>query len=285
MKVEFVTIKHNTLYTYFTYFRDPFHIDKSPYREYEQPKSNKTKGFSSKAKRRFKQEIENYFSILNAICVVENRTMNELSNLYNFVTLTLSSTQIHDDYYIKRTMLNPFILQLKRKFKVTSYLYVCEAQENGNIHFHFIVNRYIPHKELRATWNKIQDKQGYIQAFFNKHNHRNPNSTDIHKFKKIKHISAYLIKYFTKTENRRNIAGRQSGCSDNIRLIQPFTKQIDIDMNDLLNDYCITSNQDIYSTDYFSYFKNFDLSDIKSINTDAYNTIIQHYYKQRDLIL
>ncbi|GAH86291.1 unnamed protein product, partial [marine sediment metagenome] len=45
------------------------------------------------------------------------------------------------------------------------YVWRAEKQENGNIHFHFIVDNFIPWNELRNTWNRIQQNLGYISRF------------------------------------------------------------------------------------------------------------------------
>ena len=49
-----------------------------------------------------------------------------------FITLTLSSNQIHSDNEIKSKLLNQFIIEAKKKWKIKNYVWRAEKQENGN---------------------------------------------------------------------------------------------------------------------------------------------------------
>jgi len=149
----------------------------------------------------------------------------------NFVTLTLSSAQIHTDDQIKKQLLQPFLKIAGRKWNLKNYVQRSEAQYNGNIHFHLITDKFIPHDQLRNVWNNLQARLGYIDRYreerkaFHKsgfrvqtellyrwtyneqknafkkgmsHNWSSPNSTDVHKVKNINNLSAYLCKYCVK---------------------------------------------------------------------------------------
>lgn len=118
----------------------------------------------------------------------------------NFITLTLSSPQKHSDIWIKEKMLNTFLTRLRLEYKVHQYIWRAEAQANGRIHFHILINKYIHHSVIRSMWNKIQERQGYIKDYQEKYGNNNPNSTDIHSIKKVRNISAYLSKYMTKEQ-------------------------------------------------------------------------------------
>lgn len=145
---------------------------------------------------------------------------------FTFVTLTLSSTQRHNDKEIRRKMIIPFIQKLRRKFNVWHYLFVCEKQTNGNIHVHILIDSYIKHAALRTEWNATQDLHGYIQPFFDKWGHRNPNSTDIHKLENINDVQAYVIKYMTTDKKDLKLEGRLWGCSDALRKLKTFNTEI-----------------------------------------------------------
>jgi hypothetical protein len=158
------------------------------------------------------------------------------------ITLTLPSPQIHDDETIKSKCLNQFLIEMKNKFQCSDYIWKAEKQENKNIHFHILVNRYIHHEQIKTIWNRIIDKLGYCatyaenqREFFkngfrmsdNSHDKRTetqqraafeksqkenwsqPNSTDIHALYKVKNAGAYLTKYLakgvTKTERTEQI--------------------------------------------------------------------------------
>src|SRR4030042_2456671 len=149
----------------------------------------------------------------------------------NFVTLTLSSTQLHSDIEIKEKLLSQFLVECKFYHNVVNYLWRAEVQRNGNIHFHLVTDKFIPWLWIQTTWNRIQNKLGYIDRFAVKmrkkfengfvydHNDKykrsystqlkaykkgnsedwyKPNSTDVHSIKNIRNISRYLAKYCTK---------------------------------------------------------------------------------------
>lgn len=92
-----------------------------------------------------------------------------------FCTLTLPSEQKHDDKFIRRYLLDKFIRILKDKYGVTLYLWVAEAQANGNIHYHILLDKFIENVpkpkyakvplELTKEWNKLLNTYGYIQAY------------------------------------------------------------------------------------------------------------------------
>lgn len=176
-----------------------------------------------------------------------SREQSQQSNIGNksitfrltFVTLTLSSAQVHSDNHIKSTMLNQFLIEARKRWRVDTYIWRQEKQINGNIHFHLLTNRFIPHAELRNVWNRIQEKEKYItrytqsmQEFHSKGfnirrdlvcgwdikrqrkayeygcrtNWANPNSTDVHSLKHIRNAASYICKYMTKDEQHRRVS-------------------------------------------------------------------------------
>jgi hypothetical protein len=83
----------------------------------------------------------------------------------NLITLDLPSKQVHSDQFLKRHCLQVFIQYMERHFKMDTYIWKAEAQENGNIHFHITANVFIPYMTIRDVWNRILEKYGYIDAF------------------------------------------------------------------------------------------------------------------------
>ena len=134
----------------------------------------------------------------------------------NFVTLTLSSKQVHSDQFIKSKLLNQFLVEGRKKWGIEHYVWRAEPQKNGNIHFHILCDKYIPWSEIRNTWNRIQDKEGYLQRSKHYRAGWTPNSTDVHSIRKVHNLSAYLAKYCTKQSSVRKIEGRQWGLSQSL---------------------------------------------------------------------
>lgn len=134
----------------------------------------------------------------------------------SFITLTLSYRQQHDDTVIKAELLHPFIDWLQKVWHVKFYVWKAERQKNMNIHFHLIIDKYVPYGAIREQWNKYQSKLGYISSYWNQQSNKKSipfnlrdqfavNSTDIHSTKKIKDLKRYLCKYMVKNDTSNKI--------------------------------------------------------------------------------
>ncbi len=197
-------------------------------------------------KKRMRKLIEN---AVNSVYVGYDWKKDYQNQPYlTFVTCTLPCAQFHTDKIIKRSF-TLFLENLVKTYNVKFYLWKAEAQKNGNIHFHVLIDRYVDHGIVRNLWNLQMKKLGYIERFsanmmskgftYNpkskkpreiqnleyliqkKEGFNNPNSTDIHSLKGIKNIAGYMIKYMTKNEeNKRPIIGRVWGCSRNIKFLK-----------------------------------------------------------------
>jgi hypothetical protein len=188
---------------------------------------------SKPAKKKLKLSIE-YLLLLNKPQNGKSgNTGRHYNNTISFVTLTLPSKQIHDDNVIKSKCLNQFIIELHKYHGISNYVWRSERQKNGNLHFHILINRFIPYNDIRVRWNRIIDKLGYVTRYaeeqqeFHKDGFRlrkeliekwsgikqfeayergrksewkQPNSTDIHSIKNITNIKAYIIKYMSKSD-------------------------------------------------------------------------------------
>ncbi len=207
-------------------------------------KDNEHNGnISKKAAKRIRLAIEWLLYVTDEKTFFSEKHRRNFKFKINFVTLTLSSAQIHSDNEIKKELLNQFLIEARKKWKVEHYLWRAESQKNGNIHFHILMDKFVPWEDLRSTWNRIQNKLGYIDrystAMRKKHEggfrfdtrysnrwsyqqqHRaykkaikedwhNPNSTDVHAINKIRNIAAYIAKYCTKNEDFSNQPGAET---------------------------------------------------------------------------
>lgn len=190
---------------------------------------------------------------------------NSIRYYVNFITLTLSAKQEHDDQYIKKEMLSRFLDDIRSEYGIVNYLWRAEPQKNGNIHFHILIDRYVHHTAIRSIWNKIQQTHGYITRFKNVHGHVNPNSTDIHSAKKIRNTLKYIVKYLTKTDTSRTIKGRIWGSSSLLHNLQNpgqilSTRSAD-EINRLANNEKVRkSSNDFYDTYFYD-----SLSELKML--------------------
>lgn len=161
--------------------------------------------------------------------------MQNGKEIYNFrcsfITLTLPAKQMHDDKEIKAVLLNQFLVEMRKVYKVQNYVWKAELQKNGNIHFHIITDRYIDYQALRRRWNRLLNKLGYVDRYQSKmaalslidyhkmrcqskpcefeksqkayatgkkDNWKNPNSIDVRSVSSSKDLATYLGKYIGK---------------------------------------------------------------------------------------
>jgi len=189
----------------------------------ENNKKGKVKGkLSPSAKKKIKNIIISWLSTLQFFYLRYGKSLNDVRKHIKFITLTISEKQKHSDEHIKNKMLVRMIEVLKRKYNLTNYLWIAETQKNGNIHFHIITNTNIYHKDLRNEWNKIQERNGYLDKYYLKHNHKDANSTDIHTLIKVRNLTAYLTKEATKGQQVRPIEGKIWGCSKELLNIKSY---------------------------------------------------------------
>lgn len=208
-------------------FYPPFYTGKSA-ETIEKVKKNlqneKLTGKISKNTTRFIRQKLDIF--INSCCTAYYNNITDSSSkkrLPIFITLTLSSEQRHTDNEIKRNMLDQFLHWAKYNFDVKYYFWRAEAQKNGNIHFHLILDNFIPYAEIQTAWNKIQENNGYLKDYKEQRGHTNAPSTHVKSVNAVNNFVEYVIKYATKDENHRQITGRVWGMSDNLRNISSLT--------------------------------------------------------------
>ena len=112
------------------------------------------------------------------------RELAEAQKLNRFLTLTLDPKSMdHEDpvAYINKVF-GKWRTYLKRKFGVSiKYIRVLEFQQNGNPHFHILVDRFISQAWIKQSWQAVGGGR-FVHIQF----------VDVHR------ISRYLSKYLTK---------------------------------------------------------------------------------------
>lgn len=146
-----------------------------------------------------------------------------------------------------------------------NYLWKAETQMNGNIHFHLFTDKYIPHDQLRYTWQRSIEKLGYVSWFATENNNLNPNCTDIHSIKKIKNIQAYVAKYVSKEIDGRQICGHAWGRSDNLHKLKPIILENDYALYKWLEKKKSTEKNSVYSNEHVGITKWENIPDLESL--------------------
>jgi len=232
---------------------------------------------SKKANRRIENAICWLLELSDYKKFYSKRHKRYFSFKVNFFTLTLSSKQIHSDNEIKKKLLNHFLTVLREKYGVTDYLWRAEAQKNKNIHFHIVSNKFVPYWELRTIWNQIQNKLGYVDRFFDKYGHNDPNSTDVHSIKKIKNLPRYLSKYCTKKSVYREIEGKQWGLSYSLSRIKSAIT---------VPSYAMRKEFDWLCHKFKSHFRDYDYYAVLYISAEKWTKMFKHeLYKLYDTYL
>lgn len=182
------------------------------------------------------------------------KTQSRFTFKINFITLTLPSKQSESDTDFKHKYLNQFLIEAKKKWNLINYVWKAERQKNGNIHIHIVSDVFIPWLELRNVWNRILNKENYIEEYYKKWKHDNPNSTDIHSIKESEKIMGYMSKYITKNVTGCEMKGNIWRCSANLSKVKGIREDVSIELNEELQRLSKDIKVRRIDGDYFSGF-------------------------------
>lgn len=232
-----------------------------------------TEKYSGQMKAGTRKRLTKAVSLLVQSCPwrwIDNPVVNKLvHHKLSFITLTLPDVdQAKDASFCHKHLLQPMLRILRNKYKMKSYVWKCELQKNGSVHYHITTDLFIIHTDLRNTWNNITRKHGLLDNFKQEYGHDNPNSTDIHSVQNINDLEAYLIKYISKEyQNEIKLAGKVWDCSKNLKEAKYFSIDSGYDVHEVITseldnghakaiytDHCIIIK--FSTTDYISIFPN-----------------------------
>jgi hypothetical protein len=240
---------------------------------------------SKTAERKINRAIDYMLYLAKPKRLPNTKSGKGLSFRLNFVTLTLSSEQIHTDHEIQYRIFHPFLVSLCRQFKIQHYLWRAERQSGGGLHYHLITDRFIPWQRLRELWNNAQQHLGYVTRYrenqlawhsggfrvrpelYKKWSQERqykawkegcrtdwnqPNSTDVHSLILVHNVKAYFKKYMTKEGQNSDIKGRLWGCAQALSVITggraAVYSKIDDDLGKLEADKVVKT----FKTDYYT---------------------------------
>jgi len=168
---------------------------------------------SLKAQRKVKKAVAWLLAVTDKKAIYSRKQGKKYHMKIGFITLTLSAPQMHDDNTIKSKLLHQFFVEARKRWGVKHYIWKAEKEKNGRIHFHITTDQFIPWRELRDVWNRLQNKLGYVDHYAASHGHHDPNSTDVHSVRKIKNLAAYLAKYLAKNEKNNTKVVKETSFS------------------------------------------------------------------------
>lgn len=182
-----------------------------------------------------RKRIAKAINIMVAACE-KKKVFNPVKNCnvnfqLSFITLTIPD---NTDISIKEShklLLEPFLKWMRQVHKMKLYVWKCEVQKRGQLHYHITSDCFIHYQEIRNKWNKLIERASMMNEFKDRFGHSNPNSTDVHSVRKVKDLAAYLIKYFTKSEqNETGKEGKIWDCSLSLKKAKYYSTELTEDI-------------------------------------------------------
>lgn len=169
------------------------------------------------------------------------RVFNPVSERFHdfqlaFITLTVPVFVPQCEHRsFKKAVLVPFCREAVRKGVLGLYVYVNELTKKGNIHFHFMSNRFVHYTKVRDLWNKHLKVNGYLESYKNEYGSYDPNSTDIKCVVGTDEASKYISKYMSKgSDDRGHIEGRLWDCSTYLKAQKYYTAYLKTEHRDMM---------------------------------------------------
>lgn len=128
-----------------------------------------TKGVSEATRKKILQHCK-MLSLLSKEVTVRNNKGYYVKHRTIFITLTLPSTQQHEDTEITKRCFAPFLDRCRKIGILQNYVWRAEKQKNGNIHYHVLTDTFCQYSLIRNLWLLCVDKLGYVKAFTEKFN-------------------------------------------------------------------------------------------------------------------
>lgn len=163
-----------------------------------------------KAKRNTGRVISRYWQAVGWLWM---RTKPEIVDLGNgrklkhrqgFLTLTLPGVATDDHKAIKAKVLDPFFTYCRNVLGLRDYVWTAELQDRGEIHFHALVNQFLPKDKVRRAWLNACDKSGIVSSSGG----GSRPATEIEECRSWKGSRIYAGKYLAKALRNGDIVGR-----------------------------------------------------------------------------
>jgi hypothetical protein len=216
-------------------------------------KENKCKsGISPKTKKRVTRCLYAWKNIIKCYNDQNKKLGIRDQKRLIMVTVTLPVKQMHDDQYIKRNILGYYLEMLNRRCKVYNYFWRAEPQENGNIHFHIIIDVFVPYQTIKDYWNHALSLHGYLDEYRRQTGRENPPSTHVKDISGSDEELQYSLKYTLKTEEKRQIEGYKFGYSDSLRNIYTPIIKMSEELKLVLNKLEARENVSVLVDEYYS---------------------------------
>lgn len=151
------------------------------------------------------------------------KTLRRLA-LYNQMDrlLTITTRENITDFEKLDKLFKKFVFRLRQIYPDFKYIGTRERQNRGAVHYHLLINRYIPHKTANEIWNKLLKTGGTVNIT------RSKNGVDIRGINAIN----YLIKYVGKAMedntfiNKKGFSSKAYLCSQLLDRNYKLSRQV-----------------------------------------------------------
>lgn len=117
----------------------------------------------------------------------------------SFITLKITNAESVTAREAYDTCFNHFMDWMTRTAGVKLYVWKIEMEKRGQIHYHITTPTFIPWQHIRAAWNNLLRKAGYLDQYAEANGHFDANSTDIHEVNDVTDLARYIIKAFSES--------------------------------------------------------------------------------------
>lgn len=220
------------------------------------------------SQRRMKKAVENLFAIAVPKSIYNPTRKTTLKFITNFITLTLPSAQGNiSDKEIHSVIFIPWLNYAKRSMHLVNYVWKCERQQNGNIHYHLLSDCFIDMNRLQRSWNWHCNKLGLVDVFKAKHGHDNPPSTQIKAAQNSEDVARYIRKYLGKkivtdntqltiTDNPSKLNGVKCwDASNHLKSVKSASVEVSSSLNDTLQFIEWLTPKSVVKSEYYTLYK------------------------------
>jgi hypothetical protein len=174
--------------------------------------------------KRIRKAVDLLLQLSPLIWITNPITKRRETHTLSFITLTIPEQEHKPEANEgHRLLLKPWLLKMKRKTGLSTYIWKAEFQKNGMLHYHITTRSWILYTLIRDEWNNLLSSNGFLTEHFAKHGNIMPNSTDVHKVYQNKKLENYLQKEISKTQQNKTTKGKVWDCSLNLKQAKFFS--------------------------------------------------------------
>lgn len=202
----------------------------------------------------------------------------------SFITLTIPDLKHLEIKDAHKLLLEPLLKWLRQTQGLKNYVWKLEVQKRGVIHWHLTTDCFVLHSDLRNKWNKLLSRSNLNTSYVAEKGHNNANSTDIHSIKNIRNLHAYLVKYFTKSEqNETGLKGKIWDCSKNLKKANYYETELTEDIEADIYDYALKQKLEIVMGDAFTIIKAKEFKVVKLFPVEVREAYYQNLKNIREM--